>query len=154
MPTPLENALKRKDILKAELEEIQRFIKAYRAFSDDGTGAEQSELPMEEPRRELISKKSVDNGDNFRRGRRPGKTAPSDIARIMERIIRDIGRPMTRGEIVDALERRDVGIPAQDKKRYVGTIAWRHKGTFENIEGKGYWVRDEKSPMLRSPAVS
>jgi hypothetical protein len=60
----------------------------------------------------------------------------------MERLIRETGRPMTRGEIVSAFERRDVDIPAKDKARYLGTIAWRHKGTFVNIEGRGYWLKD------------
>ncbi len=47
---------------------------------------------------------------------------------------------MSRGEIVDAFDRRDIEIPAKDKARYVGTIAWRNKGVFVNIEGRGYWL--------------
>lgn len=60
---------------------------------------------------------------------------------------------MSRGEIVDALERRDVEIPAQDKARYIGTLAWRNKGTFVNIEGRGYWLRDAGVPLLSGEPI-
>ena len=49
---------------------------------------------------------------------------------------------MTRGEIVKAFELRDFEIPAKDKSRYLGTIAWRHKGKFVNVNGLGYWLRE------------
>ena len=45
-------------------------------------------------------------------------------------------------------EARDVEIPATDKARYVGTIMWRNKSKFLNIEGRGYWLRGE--PVLRT----
>jgi hypothetical protein len=48
-----------------------------------------------------------------------------------------------------------VHIPFEDKGRYVGTIAWRHKGTFVNVEGRGYWLRGEPiPPALPTPSVS
>jgi hypothetical protein len=75
---------------------------------------------------------------------------PDHIADMMERIIREVGHPMTRGEIVAAFERRDVEIPYEDKARYVGTIAWRNKGRFDNIEGRGYWLRGEPVPPPHS----
>ena len=53
---------------------------------------------------------------------------------------------MTRGELVEALARRDVHIPAQDKPRYIGTLIWRNKSKFVNIEGRGYWLRGQIAP--------
>jgi hypothetical protein len=148
MPTPLENALKRRDVLRAELARIERFIEDYRAFSDEGTIVEPVAVATVGSGGNLKDNQGVDNY----RGRRLGKTAPSEIARLMERIIREVGRPMTRGEIVEAVARRDVEIPAQDKKRYVGTIAWRHKGIFVNVEGRGYWLRAE-FPVRQGPGM-
>ncbi|MBV8473626.1 MAG: hypothetical protein JO234_09440 [Hyphomicrobiales bacterium] len=140
MATPLENALKRLAELKAEVARIERFIKDYRDFSDEppsvasaaneiGTGGN------------LSPEESTQPVDNYSGARRRGNTAPSELVKLMERIISDVGRPMTRGELVEAIERRDIEIPAQDKSRYIGTLAWRHKGTFINVEGRGYWLR-------------
>jgi hypothetical protein len=91
----------------------------------------------------LIGNNSVDNiprEGRWKRGR------PAEIVAIIERIIREAGRPLTRGEIVEALEQRDVHIPAEDKQRYIGTIAWRHKSVFGNVGGLGYWLTGEPLP--------
>ena len=71
----------------------------------------------------------------------------------MERVIRERGEPLTRGQIVEALEMRDVVIPAVDKSRYIGTLAWRHKSIFVNIDGRGYWLRAEGVPSLSGAPV-
>jgi hypothetical protein len=63
---------------------------------------------------------------------------------MVERLIRDVGSPMTRGQIVEALALRDVDLPAADKARYIGTIIWRHKSIFVNLKGRGYWLRDAR----------
>ena len=70
---------------------------------------------------------------------------------MMERLIREVGRPMTRGEIVDAFAKRDIEIPAKDPARYLGTIAWRNKRIFVNIEGRGYWLRDSPAGVKGIP---
>ena len=33
-----------------------------------------------------------------------------------------------------------------DKAAYIGTILWRHRNRFSNIEGKGYWLKGIKVP--------
>jgi len=92
----------------------------------------------------------VDNSMKPSGRRHSGSLRPSELAALVERIIRESGRPMTRGEIVEALDRRDVEIPGGDKARYIGTIMWRQKSTFLNIEGAGYWLRSEpRSYILR-----
>jgi len=40
------------------------------------------------------------------------------------------------------VEKRGIEIPSTDKQRYLGTILWRHRDRFVNIEGKGYWLRN------------
>ncbi len=93
---------------------------------------------------------SVDSVDNTKRPGRKRTGKPDNIALVIERVIRDVGQPMQRREIVKALEARDMEIPALDKERYIGTIVWRHKGTFVNVEGRGYWLRDEPVPPGRT----
>lgn len=68
---------------------------------------------------------------------------PADFANIMERVLADVGKPMQRGKLVEAVEGRGVEIPADDKARYLGTILWRHKDRFVNIPNLGYWLRNE-----------
>ncbi len=65
---------------------------------------------------------------------------------LVERIMRESGHPLTRGDIVEMLSARDVEMPGQDKARYVGTIMWRNKAKFVNIEGRGYWLRGQPVP--------
>ncbi len=67
---------------------------------------------------------------------------PAERAQIVERLMREVGPPMTPGEVVEAFNRRDIEILAKDKSRYLGTIAWRNKHAFINIDGRGYWLRD------------
>ena len=71
---------------------------------------------------------------------------PAEIADRIVEIIRDVGRPMSRGEIVLEFERRGVGIPYDDKARYIGTVAWRNQDVIENIKGQGYWLRGVAQP--------
>jgi hypothetical protein len=143
MPSAIENARKRLAAIRAEAAEIERFLELYESFSDEHVDANVSGPLGHSEETYPQNSKTVDNGKNPALSVRHGPR-PTELVRIMERLIREVGRPMTRGEIVDALNRRDVEIPAKDKSRYLGTIAWRNKHTFIHIEGRGYWVRDAK----------
>lgn len=150
MASPLENARKRLAALREEMAGVKRFIEMYAQFSDElvaaqiGTGNGNSEETF--PHKSFV----VDTVDNSRRERRSGPT-PRELVDMTERLIREVGRPMTRGEIVAAFHRRDIEIPAQDKKRYIGTIVWRNKAKFLNIEGRGYWLRDSPPGTRQIP---
>lgn len=143
MPNVIENAKKRLAAIKEEAEEIERFLAMYDRFNGgtnaDPFGAASGKEPTEAG--------SVDN--SLRRRARIKGARPDEVAFHMERVIRDRGEPMSRSEIVRALESRDILIPAIDKSRYVGTIAWRNKGTFKNIEGRGYWLCKEAEPPIK-----
>ncbi len=154
MANAIENARKRLAELRQEVAEIERFLEMYEAF-DTGTGMDHSELHTAQTNAKIAGNISTELNsqvvdkivDKIAGKRRRRTTRPAEIVQIAERVIRDAGRPLTRGEIVEALERRDVEIPATDKPRYIGTIAWRNKGTFRNIEGLGYWLTEEPLPM-------
>jgi hypothetical protein len=147
MADPLEIAKKKLAAALREAAELRRFIETYEALA---AGAER--IAPDEIEGQLGGNLSTENTHHSvdnprRRGRGPG-VRPTQIAEMMERLIREIGTPLTRGQIVEALERRDVEIPAQDKQRYIGTIAWRKKSKFINIDGLGYWLRGEPMPRL------
>jgi hypothetical protein len=142
MPDPIGIAKKRLLAIKVEMAEIEQFIRMYEALSAGKVGGEVGVNVGDLDEKLSPTIRAVDNGDNFSGRRDRMGSKPGELARLMERLIRETGRPMTRGEIVAAFERRDVEIPGKDKARYLGTIAWRHKGTFVNIEGRGYFLRD------------
>src|SRR5205807_4316658 len=156
MTHAIENARKRLTELKRQIAELERFVQMYEEL-DAGTDADQSDIQAARLNGTLIGNKLV---DNVSRARRRKRGRPAEIVAIIERIIRDAGRPLTRGEIVEALEQRDVHIPAEDKQRYIGTIAWRHKSVFGNVGGLGYWLIGEPLPKAMGlpldsgPAVS
>ncbi len=142
MPTPLENAQKRLEQLRQETARVEQFIRDYREFAS-GTETDQTELTssviVSGSSGNVSTEKSTQAVDKWRPARR--KVRPDEIAQMIDRVIREVGQPMTRGQLVDALERRDVELAAADKARYIGTIIWRHKSIFMNIDGRGYWIR-------------
>lgn len=148
MSDPASIARARIAALKAEIQRLEGFLAMFDELAKGS--ADVRIFPPEWPgtiltggnEAPLAASRAVDNFPP-----RVPRPRPSDIAELMARIIREIGRPMTRGQIVEALERRDVQIPYEDKARYVGTIAWRNKGMFQNIEGQGYWLRGEPLPQ-------
>jgi len=137
MAMPIENARKRLAALRAEAAEIERFIAMYERFEDGNVSGPKT---SKEANSEETYPQNSFSVDKFDRSEHSGPR-PAEIAEMMERMIREIGRPMTRGEIVKAFELRDFEIPAKDKSRYLGTIAWRNKGKFVNVNGLGYWLR-------------
>jgi hypothetical protein len=149
MSHAIENARKRLAEFKRQVSELERFIQMYEEL-EGGTDAEQSDTHVRHLNGALIGNIPVYNvphsGDNVPRERRRKRGRPAEIVAIVERIIREAGRPLTRGEIVEALEHRDVDIPASDKQRYIGTIAWRHKSVVGNVGGLGYWLTGEPLP--------
>lgn len=159
MPDATDIARRKIVALKKQIADLEAFIVRYEDLMREALELARSENvpPHADPLVDVggneTTPPSVDKSvdipveNTVRPGRPRGKTGrPDEIALHMERIIREAGRPMTRGEIVKAFEVRDLKIPYDDKGRYVGTIAWRHKGTFVNIPGQGYWLRDEPRP--------
>lgn len=142
MDQALRNALKRKKELETELAEIAKFIDLHGRFS--GTKREKIEpLPVNSgqwvPDPEPSPHTDLKPGNVLIRHKRG---QPDDFANIMARVISDIGRPLTRSELVAEMEKRDVEIPSEDKERYLGTILWRHRERFVNFPRVGYWLSD------------
>jgi hypothetical protein len=144
MTNPLEKAKARLAEIRAEAAEIERFIAMFARFSIDANAIVQPLSGANSEEKLVKADLPVDKS----RGTRP---TPNELALLMQRVIREVGRPMTRGELVAALEARDVEIPGQDKQRYVGTIAWRNKSMFINVEGRGYWVRSQLTDIPTVP---
>lgn len=143
----VSKALRRLRDIDLERRNIEVFLSTYETLT--GTKIERDELLAVPNSRDHIENNSETRSSETRR-----KPKPSDIANMVERILLEKNRPLTRGEIVEELEKRDVVLESPDKAKYVGTILWRHRDRFPNREGEGYWVKERFSlpglPMRES----
>lgn len=132
MDRAYSNALKMKEKLEAELARVNSFLKMYRDFSA-------TEMEKNEPGTSDSLVGSDEDSVNHSHGNR---LRPPEIADLAEEVIRNAGRPLTRAEIVDRIEKAGYELHSEDKPRYVGTILWRQKERFTNIAGQGYVLAD------------
>jgi hypothetical protein len=151
MANPVKLARERIAALRAQVAELERFIAVHEVLTSDTSEQAtfdrlsmivSTSVPLGNKTYAYNSPHPVDNP------RREGakKMRPDHMAELVARIIREVGRPMTRGQIVEALEARDVPIPYDDKHRYVGTIVWRSKRLFVSVSKRGYWLKDLPVP--------
>lgn len=131
MDDALDRAVRRREKLLRELEKLDEYIRLHRElFGDEDTSLSASPHQPREP----IQSEEPPAASQRTRGR------PAEIAAAAERVIRELNRPVQRGELVERIEAEGIGIHSEDKARYIGTILWREKDRFENIEGEGYWL--------------
>lgn len=71
---------------------------------------------------------------------------PAAIAHEVEGLLAVASEPMTRGELRNALASLGVAIHSKDASKYLGTVLWRNRHRFINIEGRGYWLKNRELP--------
>jgi hypothetical protein len=128
----LQKAIERRDKLRAELEAVDRFIASYAVLQDAMRGDEplfklHDDVPP--PKSKAQHAATV-------------KAALDDAIRM----IRDEGKPLTRGELVRRLEAAGHQLEGADKNKVLGTNMWR-SGRFINIKGVGYWPKGTPVPQ-------
>lgn len=148
MDQAYQKALKRRDTLRRELQEVEQFLLLWhRVIGTEAEHSSQSEdaqpdghpaAPVSVPARSSARSQSPPL-------RSPSRQHARDIAR---RVILAKGLPMTRGELVAAFEAEGAPIAGRDPNRNVGTIMWRLRSDFVNIEGHGYWPKEVSLPPL------
>src|SRR5437868_3422195 len=119
------NAIRRREELKQELEELERFLALYRRFA--GSTPELNSSTHQSPVSGSTLLESEDLGS---------KLGPAEFAVMAEKVILAAGRPLTRGELAEALMARGVKFSTEDVPRYLGTILWRNRERFPNVPGK------------------
>ncbi|ADH89950.1 hypothetical protein Snov_2656 [Ancylobacter novellus DSM 506] len=142
MNESLSKALKIKEKLLDELSKVEQFIRLHNELFGEGDD-------VAEPNH---GRQSEDESDSPKRRR--GR--PSEIADAAWKVIKELNRPVQRGELVERIEAMGIDVSSDDKPRYIGTILWREKDRFENIEGRGYWavsLGDPPSPEDSSPDI-
>jgi hypothetical protein len=138
----LQTALRERDALKAQLAKIRKRIAALDALI--ATYDEPSETPpFEAPECGIQPEPRL---------KKPGhplekKYDKVEIAAQARAAILELQRPMQRAQLLEALERRGIRIDGRNKPRNLGTIMWRLREQFVNIEG-GYWPIDVACPSV------
>lgn len=125
------NAVKHRQELKAEILEIDKFLELWKRFSRTepeqlSLGAGPAELPP-----------AAVNGA----GQKTKLSRDELAVRIREVLVKH-GQPLTRGKLVKTLTDNNIAIGGTVPSRNLGTIMWRLKDQFTNIEGYGYWPKD------------
>jgi hypothetical protein len=138
MDTAYENAQRRREVLRKELEEIDLYLRLHQKFS--GTETER-----------FAAVKGADVVASHPDGTHEVMEAKRNLPRhMMAKVVHDImlerRKPMSRTEIVEALELKGHPVAGQDKSKAIGTIMWRLRDKFRNIEGLGYWPIDLPYP--------
>lgn len=163
--TPLDTAVNRMAQLRAELAELETFVRVYyRLFPEEKLAAKlangslrlSSPYPVDNP-----VDKPVENVDSDKvrsvipSGRKRRRKTTDPLVDFMELTIRSIQRPLPRSEIVAMIDLDGrFNLPEADKPRYVGTLLWRNNDRFRNLPGHGYWVRDTPyQPANYDPAT-
>lgn len=153
MESSYQAALRRRQKLLEELEKVEQYILlSHELFGEPAPNwiqippAERIASDAARPvpsSEESAPREAVDGHKNrsATRFRPEGYARPADVVRAARRILIARGRPMTRSQILAAMEEEGMIIPGVDKSKTLGTTLWRAQKEFIQLEGQGYWVR-------------
>lgn len=119
--TAYQNAMKKRAELRQQLDEIEQFLKLCEKFA----GPQPGEKPVAAASDE-----------------RRASVSGMDLVPHIRRLILDVGRPQSRGDVVKALLERGIHVGGQEPATNIGTVMWRAKEAFINLKPLGYWPRD------------
>ena len=144
MDSAVANALKRRAEIKAELKTIESFLELYDHFKN-GTEPSQALMKFDEPEPER-SESSVAPAPVVAEAvpYQPPKRGLSKEALKpwIEAMITDAGKPLTRGQLLRALDNRGIPVGGEaNRPKNMGTILWRLRDDFVSLSGYGYWPR-------------
>jgi hypothetical protein len=123
------------EFIKDEIQKIDVFLQLWKQYAK--TEGEQGEEVEATPERPNI-RRIIDRIEKYQAKRLSRK----EYAQKSREIILENGEPMTRGELVVAFRDKGLHIGGTDKRKNMGTIMWRLRDKFVNIEGRGYWPKD------------
>jgi hypothetical protein len=161
MDRVISNALRRRAELRTQLKEIDKFLELYEEFKVPGDPAqptfqihyrgeglpEQSESESEQAGEmkadEMTPSQETEEGEDGV----PGLTRAALLPHIKATIL-EAQRPLTRGQLLQKLDMKGVRVGGKaDRSKNMGTIMWRLREHFVNLQGFGYWLRDRPFPL-------
>ena len=130
--TRYNQARARRDELLAEMQKLQSELRAVDEFI-----TLYERLFSSTVRNERAT--SDTNADGAPKKRARNVLPPARLAEICRDIILENKAPMTRSELLTALEARGIPLVGSDPSKNLGTIMWRFRDSFVHVSGRGYW---------------
>lgn len=152
MDSALFNALKRQSELRDELNEIDRFIRLYNKFKSAGSPQQSLKLDEPEPEHDAEQKESIAVSSGDMESAKPQNNSftppPRGYTKEMLKphlrdVIKDANKPLSRSQLLRALDARRIPVGGSNRPKNMGTIMWRLSDDFVNLDGFGYWPREE-----------
>lgn len=137
-----QNALRRRSELRQELERIETFLALCEEYANLPGRPVAFAGEADAPKLSLEGDLTVTRSASAPEEKTQEAIAGMALVPYIRRTILDVGRPLSRGEVVNALAERAIQVGGQDPATNVGTIMWRAKADFVNLKPHGYWPRD------------
>ena len=85
----------------------------------------------------------------------PRTVSGKAITPEVENVLRRVGHPLTRTQLVAELKREGIKVTGADKERNVAAVLWRDRARVMNLKGHGYWIASEpcEAVAYRPPLV-
>lgn len=151
----VEAAKKKRAELVKELEKLDHFLEIAQSLALDfqldeankaGTSSPSTmdQKPVDDGQKEADREAEASDDAAPKRTRVTDNPKPKTVVKEAVAVIRERGRPMSRREVWEALRDRGTVVRGADPVKALGTMLWRSgKNDLIQLEGHGYWVRDE-----------
>jgi hypothetical protein len=116
--------------LKREISRIDRFLSEWREFAGLTPTSEESPTPQ----------------DVVAKGRRPDNPSREIVGDKVEEFLRAKGAPISRNDLLRALDVEGIKIEGKDPSMVLSTMLWRMSDRFVRLRGHGYWLRGVPCP--------
>lgn len=163
----LENAIRRRDELRAqvdsltqELEKMEEFVLIAQRLEEDSI-PENLQLPLDVSGQ--AGDKSPSPGDGVQKSATVGERAdtsaprrprtrnnpePAVVMKAVIEILQTAEAPRTRSQILEELRQRGIHVGGHDPAKVLGTNIWRYMNRTQEIisQDDGYWLADRPRP--------
>lgn len=145
MDTALANARKEKKELESKLAEVKMFIRLYERFvggTKEGRNGVSPAGSGDMGTDAALHNESVGGGgDAGGSPITPPRTQHprAEMVPLIRNALVEVGRPLVRSALLRELGERGITIGGAVPTRNLGTLMWRLREHFVNIEGRGYW---------------
>lgn len=139
-----KNALSKRSALVREIERVDTFLELYREF-----GGHTAEV-------DASSKTSFEHHGDTSSGStdRAPKGASAKITEAAEQSILAAQKPISRMDLLKAIDARGVVIGGKDPAATLSSAIWRERDRFVSIKGFGYWLKHLKyDPAFYDPEL-
>lgn len=150
MDAAYANALQARARLRRDLEKVEEFIAMYDRFaasSPENASAETWDQkaninPVTAPGADAAQAALGLNPPDSRK-RVSGNPKPAEVIRAVKDLLTARGHPMTRRQLLAALDEAGLKIRGANPLKVLGTNLWRAHDDIVSLDGHGYWLKNK-----------